>query len=247
MLCCKNGIYDSNQYMSEQLNNGTRFSKTQQSFGYHFWTLAYPFFTGRIVVGVVDKLVSGEANIKAYDPDGGLAYNKDITLSEQGALEVAFSDVLANVKLESGIKHSYITVNSRINSLYASCSFMNDKDSELNLPQLVTVPFEQPIILPVSLDPSVQTLIALVNISSIPAYAGIIKINEADSKEVVKIIPPYGNRILSLEEEIFTNKDGASEVQYLKFRTKRPDAQLGIMIFEQYLHDGNFIYQFIGS
>jgi len=201
----------------------------------HFWIASGPFIESYLIFIPPQGLSTpASALLSFFDADGALANEAEITAVPGQPTVLEMGQFLGSCKLESGIRHGHLVVQSP-SSAWCGCRLLSGASASI-LGEADVVSSQRAGFMPVVFSGSRHPLLCAVNHSQEEAHLRCQLFFGARIPETELTIAPNGVRLLALDVEFETSlpKDGAKSLRaYLRFGA-RGSGIIGVQVLELY-------------
>lgn len=200
----------------------------------HFWAASYPFFeTTLFVTPSLASLPTAPTRIRLYDADGEVVNDLSVEV-EPGRVGVfELEQFLGGCKLEGGLKHAHIEVNSPAGTRHL-CRMHARSGVSLHA-EATELSHLRSVFFPLSFARGVDSVVCFVNYSTEPATAKLRLFVGSRNPEMFVEIPGRGARVVSVAAD-FGEFVGGGEADlgpgYVRLSTKG-DARLGVHLIQR--------------
>ncbi len=206
-------------------------SKSQDERVLHFWVASYPFFNASLFV-VPRGNTRPQISFSAFDADGACINEGEIIFDGQGIGVVNLENLLAQAKLESGLRHAHIEVYDSLNSRIL-CR-LDSVSCTTFLGETLQVTEEKSHFFPITFSPNKKSFIAAVNFSNESSRLRCRLFSGTRAPDSVIELPPRGSRLISVEShfsEYISVEEGKTAQGYVRLGA-RGESVIGVQFME---------------
>jgi hypothetical protein len=211
----------------------------------HFWVSTFPYFESTLVITPpISATAATSSKLLFYDADGQLVNESIIETGAQSVTQLELDQFLGGCKLESGLKHAHLVVQSPLGSGH-HCRIHGREYAAL-LGEPFPISAAKAGFFPLTFSADRSSLLAIINFGAAEANLRCRLFLGKRCPEVVWSIPALGSRVINLEVEFreYTEsketartqvQTGTREAQgaqaYLRVTTK--SSGLGVQLIER--------------